>query len=176
MVQNILQPAFLLKQFVMSIFSHQYIYIHIFLGASCKLRKKGALLDGRHGVILGVAQRWAPKWGLPRWCRVKEPACQYRSKRCGFNPWVRKIPWRRAWQPTPVFLPGESRGQRSLVGYSPCCRKESDTTERLHFYLSIFNTVCTTTTRNKDIMDFYQPPKFSHLLFVQFPPPQRQPL
>ena len=55
MVQNILQPAFLLKQFVMSIFSHQYIYIHIFLGASCKLRKKGALLDGRHGVILGVA-------------------------------------------------------------------------------------------------------------------------
>jgi len=38
---------------------------------------------------------------------------------------VRKIPWRRAWQPTPVFLPGESHGQRSLVGYS----KESDTTE-----------------------------------------------
>ena len=55
MVQNILQPAFLLKQFVMSIFSRQYIYIHIFLGASCKLRKKGVLLDGRHGVILGVA-------------------------------------------------------------------------------------------------------------------------
>jgi len=38
--------------------------------------------------------------------------------RCGFDPWVRKIPWRRAWQPTPVFLPGESHGQRSLVGYS----------------------------------------------------------
>jgi len=36
-----------------------------------------------------------------------------------FNPWVRKIPWRRAWQPTPVFLLGESHGQRSLVGYSP---------------------------------------------------------
>ena len=36
-----------------------------------------------------------------------------------FNPWVGKIPWRRAWQPTPVFLPGESQGQRSLVGYSP---------------------------------------------------------
>ena len=37
----------------------------------------------------------------------------------GFSPWVGKIPWRRAWQPTPVFLPGESHGQRSLVGYSP---------------------------------------------------------
>ena len=45
------------------------------------------------------------------------------------DPWVRKIPWRRAWQPTPVFLPGEFHGQRSLVGCSPCSRKESDTTE-----------------------------------------------
>jgi len=41
------------------------------------------------------------------------------------------IPWRRAWQPTPVFLPGESHGQRSLVGYSPWSRKELDMTERL---------------------------------------------
>ena len=40
-----------------------------------------------------------------------------------------KIPWRRAWHPTPVFLPGESHGQRSPVGYSPWGRKESDTTE-----------------------------------------------
>ena len=43
------------------------------------------------------------------------------------------IPWRRKWQPTPVFLPGESHGWRSLVGYNPCGHKESDTTERLHF-------------------------------------------
>ena len=50
----------------------------------------------------------------------KEPACQCRRhKRCGFDPWFRKIPWRRAWQPTPVFLPGESHGQRSLEGFSP---------------------------------------------------------
>ena len=41
------------------------------------------------------------------------------------------IPWRREWLPTPVFLPGELHGQRSLVGYSPCGHKESDTTERL---------------------------------------------
>ena len=44
-----------------------------------------------------------------------------------------KTPWRRKWHPTPVFLPGESHGQRSLVGYSPRGRKESDTTERVHF-------------------------------------------
>ena len=44
---------------------------------------------------------------------------------------VRKIPWRRAWHPTPVFLSGESHGQRKLVGYSPQGWKESDTTERL---------------------------------------------
>ena len=49
----------------------------------------------------------------------------------GFDPWVGKIPWRRGWLPTPVFLPGESHGQRSLVGYSPWGRKESDMTERL---------------------------------------------
>ena len=45
------------------------------------------------------------------------------------SPWVRKIPWRRAWLSTPVFLPGESHGQRSLVGYNPQGRKQSDTTE-----------------------------------------------
>ena len=46
-----------------------------------------------------------------------------------FSPWVGKIPWRRAWQPIPVFLPEESHGQRSLVGYSPWGCKESDMTE-----------------------------------------------
>ena len=50
-------------------------------------------------------------------------------KRLWFDPWIRKIPWKRAWQPTPVFLPGESLGQRNLVGYSPRGGKESDTTE-----------------------------------------------
>ena len=55
------------------------------------------------------------------------------------DPWVRKITWRRKWQPTPVFLPGESHGQRSLAGYSPWGRKESDRTERLIHPLSFFN-------------------------------------
>ena len=48
----------------------------------------------------------------------KETACQCRRCRChGFHPWVRRIPWRRAWQPTPGFLLGESHGQRNLVGF-----------------------------------------------------------
>ena len=55
--------------------------------------------------------------GRPRWLSGKEPTCQ--CQRCRFNPWVGKIPWRRAWQPSLVFLPGESHGYRSLVGYSP---------------------------------------------------------
>ena len=49
-----------------------------------------------------------------------------------FDPWVGKIPWRRKWQPTSVFLPGEPQGQRSLAGYSPWGHKELDTTERLN--------------------------------------------
>ena len=52
--------------------------------------------------------------------------------RPGFDPWVGKIPWKRKWHPTPVLLPGEFHGGRSLVGYSPWGCKESDTTERLH--------------------------------------------
>ena len=72
--------------------------------------------------------------GLSRWLSGKEPACQYR--RHGFSPWVRKIPWRRQWQPTPVFLPGESHGPGCLMGYSSWGRKELDTTEHTHTYVS----------------------------------------
>ena len=60
----------------------------------------------------------------------KELACQCgRDKRHRFNPWVEKTPWTRKWQPTSVFLPGESHKQRTLAGYSPWGRKEPDTTE-----------------------------------------------
>ena len=57
------------------------------------------------------------------------PAIAGDRKRYRFNPWVGKIPWRRKWQPTPVFFLGESHGQRSLAGYSPRGHKESDTKE-----------------------------------------------
>ena len=60
----------------------------------------------------------------------KESTCQCRRhKRLGFDPWVRKIPWKRAQKPTPVFLPGESHRQRSLAGCSPQGHKESNNTE-----------------------------------------------
>ena len=79
---------------------------------------------------------------LPRWCSGKQSVCQCRRcKRRGFDPWVGKIPWRRKWQPTPVFLLGKSHVQRSLVGCSPWGHKESDMTEplstRMHFILCV---------------------------------------
>ena len=64
----------------------------------------------------------------------KEPGCQCRRhKRCGFDPWVGKIPQRRKWQPTYVFLPGKPHAQRSLAGYSPWGhKKQSKTTQQLN--------------------------------------------
>ena len=69
-----------------------------------------------HAQVMPVNSRsWASQVALV----IKEPTCQCRRrKRRRFGPWVRKIPWRRARQPTPVFLPGESHGQRSLAGHS----------------------------------------------------------
>ena len=68
--------------------------------------------------------------GLPWWLSGKESTCQCR--RHGLDPWVKKIPWRRKWQPTPVFLPGNSmdRGARWAHGVHGVA-KESDTTEQL---------------------------------------------
>ena len=77
--------------------------------------------------------------------------------RPGFDPWVRKIPWRRKCQPTPVFLPGESHGQRSLVGYSPrvansqtrlsdftMCKKNP----KINRYICITKSLCYTSETN----------------------------
>ena len=78
-----------------------YTYIHIYTYYVCIMHKQA----------FQVAQ----------WERICLP-----SRRFRFDPWAGKIPWRRKWQPTPAFLPGKSRGQRSLVGYSPwgCKRVE----------------------------------------------------
>ena len=74
-----------------------------------KLEFKGTW-DGRMGKMLPVSSTG------------EEPACQCsRHKRCGFDPWVGKTAWRRTWQHTPVFLPGESHGQRSLAGCPRGC-------------------------------------------------------
>ena len=68
--------------------------------------------------------------GFPGGPFGKESACSL-GERPTFDLWVRKIPWRREWQPTPVFLPGESHRQRRFAGYIPWGSKESDTTEWL---------------------------------------------
>ena len=70
--------------------------------------------------------------GFPRWFNGKEPACQRRRRRRpGLDSWVGKTPCWRAWYPTPVFLPGQSRGQRSLVAYSPQVHKSWAPLKRL---------------------------------------------
>ena len=69
---------------------------------------------------------WYNNIGLPLWFSGNESACQCRGG--GFDPWIGKSPQRRKWQPTQVFLPGKSNGQRSGTGYSPRGHKELDTT------------------------------------------------
>ena len=72
-------------------------------------------------------------WSFPVGSAGKEATCQRRRhKRHQFDLWVRKLPWRRKWQPTPVFLPRNFHGQESLAGYGPQGHKESDMTERTH--------------------------------------------
>ena len=68
----------------------------------------------------------------------KESACNGGD---GFDPWVRKIPWRREWLPIPVFLPREFHGQKSLVGYRPWGCKESDMIEQLKCTDPLCNTL-----------------------------------
>ena len=92
----------------------------------CRKRSEGAFLQRNFEILLIYI---GEVWGLPRWLSDKESAWQHRRcKSHRFNPWVRKIPWRKAWQPTPVFLPGKSHGQRSLAGYSLWGHKELDMT------------------------------------------------
>ena len=65
--------------------------------------------------------------GFPGGAGGKQSACQWRRhKKCRFDPWFRKIPWRRKWQPTPVFVPGKFYGQRRFAGYSPWSLKKLD--------------------------------------------------
>ena len=84
------------------------------------------MLCGQGSLLLLLQKYWGlPRW--PSWKRIHLP--RRRCKWCGFLPWVEKIPWRQPRPPTPVFLPGESHGQRSLVDCSPWGCKESDMTE-----------------------------------------------
>ena len=84
------------------------------------------------GEPVGLSSMWSHRVGH-NWSDLAAAAAA-----AAFSPWVGKIPWRREWQPTPVFLPEEFHGQRSLAGCSSWGREESDTTEWLpfHFLLS----------------------------------------
>ena len=99
--------------------------------------------EGNHVICNDMNGPWwnYAKWnkldrerqGLPRWLCGKESACQCkRCRRGGLDPWVRKIPWRKKWQSTLVFLPEKSHRQKSLVGYSPLGCKEWNTIENTH--------------------------------------------
>ena len=80
--------------------------------------------------------------------RLKWLSVCLQCRRPGFDSWVRKVPWRSKWQSTPALLLGKSHGRRSLIGYSPWGRKESDTTERLHFHLEYSETSVLPAQRN----------------------------
>ena len=100
---------------------YSYLCFHIYLHLLC--------------MYVGNPISYYAIWASPMALQVKNLQCRScRSQ--GFDLWVSKIPWRRKWQPTPVFLPGESHGQRRLAGYNPWGREESDTTEH----------ICTMTT------------------------------
>ena len=94
LIANCWAPCF---QSVKSLFKYFNVIQHPYLSSSCYYHISAF-------------------WGF-RWFSGKESAYQWRRHR--FNPWVRKIPWKRKWQPTPVFSPWKSHGERSLAGYSP---------------------------------------------------------
>ena len=104
-----------------------YSALTLLPGVEISHRTRKELLPGEIVLCTRIVSLHRGRLGLPLWPNGKEPACQYRKFR--FDLWVRKIPGRRKWQPTPVLLPGKSHGQRSLAGYIPWGRKESDTTE-----------------------------------------------
>ena len=119
--------------------SFSFSFIHLsfpspnsLLGICNQVPRKALQINPLEGHILWILNQimWSEKWllygtmescilskGLPWWVSGKESAFQCR--RHEFDPWFTKVPWRRKWQTTPVFLPGKSHGHRSLVGYSP---------------------------------------------------------
>ena len=82
------------------------------------------------GMEFNIFSKVLKPLGFPGSSDVKDSRC---------NPWVLKIPWKREWLPTPIFLPGESYGERSLVGYSPWGHKESETAKQLTLSFSTFS-------------------------------------
>ena len=107
------------------------------------------------GSIWEILSRCDHLQGFPGGLMVKSlPAMQEVHKRHRFDPWVGKIPWSRKWQPAPVFLPGKSHGQRSLVGYSPWGCQESDMTKHDRLQRERSPYVCTGPCVHEAVTDF----------------------
>ena len=129
---------------------------HIFLSSTWKMKEMtklhviagsddGAARHCNFNVVAGCKElkRMCIQKHFPGGTSGKEPTCQCRRhRRCEFNSWIGKIPWKRKWQPTPVFLPRKFHGQRSLASDSPWGCKESDATEWLsmHTQLEVYIT------------------------------------
>ena len=93
-------------------------------GNTCVEGERKNIKDDRKFSVWAMGRVILPRIKKSKWwLSGKDSSC--RCRRHGFNPWVRKVPWRRKWQPTPVFFPGKSHGQRSLVGYSPWDHKRA---------------------------------------------------
>ena len=121
MVSLIFSIVYMLSSAFFSDFISIILFIMIFLGSSCNYSSDFLKLM----LITNFL-------GLPRWHSGREPTCQSRRhKKCGFNPWVKEIPWRKKWQPTWIFLPVKSHGWESMADYSSWGCKESDKTEQL---------------------------------------------
>ena len=147
-----------------SMLNEDPLLIHILQGLGClfvEMRKDGWFADslGENKACWAICFATSPheERDMLLWEHVlldissqvlsgKESTCQRRRhKRHGFDPWVRKTPWKRKWQPSPVFLPEKLHGERSLVDYSPRSCKESDVTE--HAKMNTFCCCCCATRR-----------------------------
>ena len=112
------------------------VWLPIILFVIANTERHSDLIDRNHKI--GGKNTSMPISGLSWWLRQQRIHLQ--CGRPGFDPWIEKIPWRRAWQPTPVFLPENPSGQRSLAGCSSWGRKELHTTERLSTHINFYIT------------------------------------
>ena len=112
------------------------VWLPIILFVIANTERHSDLIERNHKI--GGKNISMPISGLSWWLRQQRIHLQCR--RPGFDPWIEKIPWRRAWQPTPVFLPENPSGQRSLAGCSSWGRKELHMTERLSTHINFYIT------------------------------------
>ena len=123
----LLSLPFTLASHLFNNFSQIQTIHHILLGSKdVTLNKSNTVPALTKFITQWEIQEKVMQYGLLSWLSGKESTCRCRRHR--FDPWLRKIPWNRKWQPTPVFLPGTYHAQRNLVGDSPWITEVSDMT------------------------------------------------